>query len=232
MEEKKYGEDLEKIKENIDGMSTKDKYKLMFAQAADEKDAKKKSSSSPVRRIIDKFKTARDDLRNLSDAIIEEREKEFNYIPENKKRDEIINGIKDDWQETKNKLKSLNRPSNDKKSLNKAEEIKKLEENLNMYDPNWRNTWEITYDEKTGANIKPLKSAPSRAIMSATLKEAKPKTPEEHVLSGKMDTINALRKLHDEGKVVDSANEAEFMKKLGKDYDQYLTDYALKKMKN
>ena len=61
-EEKKCDTDIEKIKEDIDKMSTKDKYKFMFAAAADEIDSKKKKYASFIKRIIDKFKTDKDDV--------------------------------------------------------------------------------------------------------------------------------------------------------------------------
>ena len=61
-EEKKCDTDIEKIKEDIDKMSTKDKYKFMFAAAADEIDSKKKKYTSFIKRIIDKFKTDKDDV--------------------------------------------------------------------------------------------------------------------------------------------------------------------------
>lgn len=67
-EEKKYDEDLEKNKEDIDKMSIKDMYKLFAAKAADERDAKKKSSLSFIKKIIDKFTTTKND----EDAITEE----------------------------------------------------------------------------------------------------------------------------------------------------------------
>ena len=61
-EEKKSSTDIEKIKEDIDKMSTKDKYKFMFAAAADEIDSKKKKAASFIRRILDKFKADKDDV--------------------------------------------------------------------------------------------------------------------------------------------------------------------------
>lgn len=68
MEENKCDAELEKIKEDIDKMSTKDKYKFMFAAAADEIDSKKKKAASFIKRIIDKFKTD----KNEDDTIKEE----------------------------------------------------------------------------------------------------------------------------------------------------------------
>lgn len=60
-EENKCDTELEKVKEDIDNMSTKDMYKFMFAKAADEIDAKKKKAASFIKRIIEKFKPAKDD---------------------------------------------------------------------------------------------------------------------------------------------------------------------------
>lgn len=227
--ENKFMEEITEIEEKINEMPTKDKYRLMFAKAADERDAKKKKQSSHIKKIIDNFKTTRDKLREFSDAIIEEREKEFNYVPENKKGEELLKEIKNGWEKAKKDFKP---PFyNDKESYNKAEEIKKLKESLNSIDPNWFNSWEIVYDEKTGASVKPLKNAPNRAIMSATLTEAKPKNKDERDLSEKMNTINTFRKLNDEGKILGDADKNEkVMKELEKDYNQQLTDYALKKM--
>lgn len=62
MEEEKT--DIEKVKEDIDKMSTKDKYKFMFAAAADEIDAKKKKAASFIRRILDKFKADKEDTND------------------------------------------------------------------------------------------------------------------------------------------------------------------------
>ena len=65
MEEEKT--DIEKVKEAIDKMSTKDKYKFMFAKAADEIDSKKKKAASFIKRIIEKFKTDKDDEEESND---------------------------------------------------------------------------------------------------------------------------------------------------------------------
>ena len=73
MEENKCDTELEKVKEDIDNMSTKDMYKFMFAKAADEIDSKKKKAASFIKRIIDKFKTDKDD---------EDTEEESNDKPE------------------------------------------------------------------------------------------------------------------------------------------------------
>lgn len=63
-EENKCDTELEKVKEDIDKMSTKDKYKFMFAAAADEIDAKKKKAASFIRRILDKFKADKEDTND------------------------------------------------------------------------------------------------------------------------------------------------------------------------
>lgn len=63
-EENKNVAELEKVKEDIDKMSTKDKYKFMFAAAADEIDAKKKKAASFIRRILDKFKADKEDTND------------------------------------------------------------------------------------------------------------------------------------------------------------------------
>ena len=66
-EENKCDTDIEKVKEDIDKMSTKDIYKFMFAKAADEIDSKKKKAASFIKRIIEKFKTDKDDEEESND---------------------------------------------------------------------------------------------------------------------------------------------------------------------
>ena len=66
-EENKCDTDIEKVKEDIDKMSTKDMYKFMFAAAADEIDSKKKKTASFIKRILDKFKTDKDDEEESND---------------------------------------------------------------------------------------------------------------------------------------------------------------------
>ena len=66
-EENKCDTELEKVKEDIDNMSTKDMYKFMFAKAADEIDSKKKKAASFIKRILDKFKTDKDDEEESND---------------------------------------------------------------------------------------------------------------------------------------------------------------------
>ena len=66
-EENKCDTDLEKVKEDIDKMSTKDMYKFMFAKAADEIDSKKKKAASFIKRILEKFKTDKDDEEESND---------------------------------------------------------------------------------------------------------------------------------------------------------------------
>lgn len=63
---------LEEAMKETDKMSTVDKYKWLFAKAADERDYKKemrkKKSDSLIKRIMNKLNTAKDD----EDVIIEE----------------------------------------------------------------------------------------------------------------------------------------------------------------
>ena len=66
-EENKCDTELEKVKEDIDNMSTKDMYKFMFAKAADEIDSKKKKAASFIKRILDKFKADKDDEEESND---------------------------------------------------------------------------------------------------------------------------------------------------------------------
>lgn len=88
-ENEKIKKELNDLKENIKKIneaSTWDMYKYLFAKAADERAYKKKNSPSLIRKIINKFKTTRDD----KDAAVEKS----NDKPE--KEENIITGAKND----------------------------------------------------------------------------------------------------------------------------------------